>query len=197
MGSSTSDIVATLRALDLALGRHTDAQKIAKLAAKTEVACDSNMHANRTVLFAQCEGIIIEDFTAPLPSMTVVGMSLSPGNTFPTAETPPADYREAEIAEFDHLRRELRIALQQNRADRIAEVATQSAIINQSFLPKPCFSEFIQLAKKYSAIGVSVSHSGTVGGVIFSGRGCSPDTVHKIYSDASEYGFSPIDNFFV
>lgn len=196
MGSSTADLIATVRALDLALAYRTDDATVARLAVKTEVACDSTMFAARTLLFAQREGRVLEDFGPPLPPMELVGFNLAPGKTFPTMETPPATYTTGEIREFDELRNMMRRAIRTQEVAGLAEVATESARINQHHFPKPRFNDFLQLAGDYSARGVSVAHSGTLGALIYgAGEPRDRSQLVALKSTARSMGYEPMAVF--
>jgi len=58
----------------------------------------------------------------------------------------------------------------------IAAIATESAELNQRFLPLRQFRAIRELADEYRALGVQISHSGTVAGVLF-------DDARNIQSD--------------
>ena len=196
MGSSTADLVATVRALDLALSLRTDDATVARLAVKTEVACDSTMFVTRALLFAQREGRVLEDFGPPLPRMELVGFNLAPNETFPTAETPPASYSPDEIGMFDELRILMRRAVGARNVATLAEVATASARINQRHFPKPRFADFLQLASDFRAQGVSVAHSGTLGALIYDAKKpCASAQLIGLKAAALATGYEPISVF--
>ena len=196
MGSSTADLVATVRALDLALARRTDDVTVAQLAVKTEVACDSTMFVSRALLFAQREGRVLEDFGPPLPSIELVGFNLAPGETFSTVGTPPATYATGEIREFDELRKLMRRAICAREVATLAEVATESARINQRHFPKPRFNDFLQLADDFGATGVSVAHSGTLGALIYGAEEpCNRSRLVALKSAARSIGYEPMSVF--
>jgi uncharacterized protein involved in propanediol utilization len=89
-GSSTSDVVATVRAICSAVGAELDEAEVAKLAVESEVASDPLMF-DRAVLFAQRDGIVLEDFGLPLPALEVLGFSTAGGGMgISTLEFPPA-----------------------------------------------------------------------------------------------------------
>lgn len=196
MGSSTADLIATVRALDLALALRTDDATVARLAVKTEVACDSTMFFARALLFAQREGRVLEDFGPPLPPIELVGFNLAPGETFSTVETPPAAYSTEEISEFDELRKVMRRAIRAREAATLAEVATESARINQRHFPKPRFNDFLQLADDFGAKGVSVAHSGTLGALIYGAQDpCGRSRLVALNSAAQAIGYEQMAVF--
>lgn len=196
MGSSTADLIATVRALDLALALRTDDATVAQLAVKTEVACDSTMFFAHALLFAQREGRVLEDFGLPLPAMELVGFNLAPSEAFPTVETPPATYSADEIHEFDGLRKMMRQAMRTRDVPSLAEVATASARINQRHFAKPHYDDFLQLAVDYGAKGVSVAHSGTLGALMYSAEDpCDRSQLIALKSAALSIGYEQMAVF--
>lgn len=167
MGSSTSDIVATLRALDRAFGYDSAAADIARLAVSAEMASDSIMVDDGIVLFAQRSGRIIRRLGDRLPPLTILGVDLMPGEVFLTTEVPPCDYCDAEIEEFGRLLDRLERALADQSAQSVSDVATASALINESYHPKKNFGLLREIQKQSGALGVMVSHSGTIAGLMF------------------------------
>src|SRR5579859_5520602 len=84
MGSSTSDVTATIKAV-------------------------ADYHG--VVLFAHRDGLVLETFGHRLPSMVVVGCDTAPGQVVETLGLPPADYSDREAGEFQVLRGALRRAI--------------------------------------------------------------------------------------
>lgn len=196
MGSSTSDIVATIRALDQAFGIHTDGQALTKLTLAAEAACDSTMLFGTAKIFAQRDGFIIEDFGRPLPCLAIYGFDLIPGEQFRTDETPPAEYDADDIRCFDDLRGQLRDALQSESTARVADVATASALINEKFYPKRNFAELMELRRTSNALGVCISHSGTIAGLIYAAGGVPRAAdLQKLRAAALEIGIRPLGVF--
>lgn len=177
MGSSTADIVATLRALDQAYGNSTCLEDLVGMVLKVEDACDSTMLDHRVRLFAQRDGIVAKDFGKRLPPFYVLGFNLMPEESFETDETPPAEYTEAEVEQFDTLLASLRSAIDLGDCRRIAEIATASAMINQGKFPKRHFEQLLKVGRTMKAAGICVSHSGTIAGLIFPIDALPPDAV--------------------
>ncbi len=166
-GSSSGDVVAAIRAVAAAFKTHISDEEIALLAVAAETASDSTMFEDgNAVLFAQREGVLLETFGV-LPELEAVG--ITDGNKVDTLSYPPAVYNDDEIRMFMGLLEEFRKAIVNNDAEGIANVATQSSIINQKFLPKPNFDELLGLAEVVGAVGVSVSHSGSALTFLFDG----------------------------
>ena len=197
MGSSTADVVASLRALYKAFGLQSSVQELADLTLVAELACDSTMFGQRPILFAQREGDVIEDFGNPLMPLAIFGFNLQPGEIFRTDETEPAKYSEADLEYFEKLRQKLRSAIKFGNTDALGKVATESAKLNQAFFPKAHFEDFLELAEDFGARGVCISHSGTIGGLIYSTEKSPDDAQYKaMVSQAHDIGIASLGPFF-
>ncbi len=173
MGSSTSDVTATIRAVADCHGILLSRHEVARLAVLAECAADSIMIDDRVVLFAHRDGIVLETFGDRLPPMIVLGCDTEPGVQVDTLRLRPADYDEAEIAAFGVLRAGLRRAVATEDVGLLARVATASARINQRYLPKPKLELLLELCLNHGGRGIQVAHSGTVAGLIFDGQSAS------------------------
>lgn len=166
LGSSTSDVVAAVRAVASAHGTPLDPARVARLAVRAERACDPIMLDGPPVLFAQRRGEVLEEL-APLPPMTVLGCLTGYGAPIDTLTlgdpAPGAD----DIAGYEELRVRLRRALMEGDTAAVGAVATESARRNQHLLPRPELGPLEEAATACGALGVQVSHSGNVAGVLF------------------------------
>jgi uncharacterized protein involved in propanediol utilization len=170
LGSSTSDVVATIRAVGDAFRTSFTASDTALLAVEAEVASDSIMFDRDAVLFAHRDGIVLETFDNNLPPLDVLGFDTDPTHTgVDTLLHPPAAYTPREIESFRPLRGLLRRAIADQDPIAVGAVATASARINERFLPKPRFSEILCIMEHAGAVGVQVAHSGSVVGLMFDG----------------------------
>ena len=168
LGSSTSDVTAAIRAVADAFRDRVTPKDIAHLAVRAETASDSLMFDERMVLFAQREGVIIEDFNGLLPEIEVLGFNTDPsGNGVNTLDFIPVRYSWWEIEAFRPLIGRLRRAVETQDPYCIGEVATASAKINQKHLPKPRYDEVLLIKDRVGALGLQVAHSGTVVGLLF------------------------------
>ena len=168
LGSSTSDVTAAIRAVADGFRDRITPKDIAHLAVRAETASDSLMFDERMVLFAQREGVIIEDFNGFLPEIEVLGFNTDPsGKGVNTLDFIPVRYSWWEIEAFRPLIGRLRRAVETQNPYCIGEVATASANINQNHLPKPRYHDVLSIKEKVNAIGLQVAHSGTVMGLIF------------------------------
>ncbi|MBL1078372.1 hypothetical protein JK358_28600 [Nocardia sp. 2] len=168
MGSSTSDVTATIRAVADYYGIRPSPTVLGRLAVEAELASDSTMIEDRVVLFAHREGITLETFGRRLPKMIIVGCLADPDrDSVNTNRLRPAEYTESEVRIFEVLRAALRRAVTTGNVRLLGQVATTSALINQRYLPKPTLRLLLQLCASYEGCGVQVAHSGTVAGLIF------------------------------
>jgi uncharacterized protein involved in propanediol utilization len=168
LGSSTSDVIATIRSVACAFERKLTPEVEAALSVRSEIASDSIMFDARTVLFAQREGYVLEDLGGYLPPLEVLGFNADPmGTGVNTLLLSPFDYCERDVEEFERLRDLLRKAIALQDPDLVGQVASASARINQSHLPKLHFDRFEELAGIVGASGLQVAHSGSVVGLLF------------------------------
>ncbi len=166
LGSSTSDVVATIRAVACAFHAELPPETVAALAVESEVASDSMMFEDRAILFGQREGLVLEDLAGCLPALEVVGVNAD-ADGISTLHLPLANYSHAEVESFRTLRSLLRRAVVEQDARLLGAVASESARINQRHLAKPRFDQLEKLVESVGALGLQVAHSGTVVGLLF------------------------------
>jgi uncharacterized protein involved in propanediol utilization len=168
LGSSTSDVVAAIRATCDSLGVTLKPEIIARFAVKAEVASDSLMFGNRAVVFAHREGVVIEDLKGPLPPLEILGFNTDPlGRGIDTLKFKPARYSWREIEAFRQLINYMRKAVCLQSPRIVGKVASTSARINQHFMPKPNFDQLERICDNVGGLGLQVAHSGTVAGLLF------------------------------
>lgn len=165
LGSSTSDVTAAILAVLTAVGRNLAPERIARIAVAAEAATDPLIYFDRMLLFAHCEGEVIEDFHRPVP-LAVVGFS-SADKEIDTLSLPRARYNAWEIECFRALRGLMRRAVARGDHRELGRISTASARINQRFLPVPRFDRVLDIAEETEALGVQVAHSGTVAALLF------------------------------
>lgn len=167
MGSSTSDLIATVRAVADSYGTTLSPDTIADIAIRVETASDPLMLDDRPLLFAQREGTVIEVLGDRLPPLLVVGCLTGGGAPVDTAALPADDYDDGELAVFARLREDIRHAIRRHDPVLLGRVCTRSALLNQRRLPKPELPLLVEVAESTGAVGVQVAHSGNVAGVLF------------------------------
>jgi len=169
LGSSTSDCIASIRAVADAYGIVLSDRLLASLVVRAEYASDNTMF-DHAVLFAQREGIILEDYGRPFPCIEVIGVDTETDRQIDTLSYRAAEYSWRQLQKFETLSGALRRGLRTNDLTLLGQVATASAAINQEFLHKACFSNLLQIVRHARALGVAVAHSGTVAGILLDPR---------------------------
>ncbi|MEV7724819.1 GHMP kinase [Streptomyces sp. NPDC087917] len=173
MGSSTSDVIAGVRAVADSYGTRLAPGTIAGLAVRAETACDPLMLDERPVLFAQREGRVLEVLGAALPPLVVVGCVLGGGAPVDTLSLPvrgrdhPDARDDHDVRACERLRSLLRRAVATGDAALLGEVATASARRGQRVLRHAEFDTLTEVARGLGALGVQIAHSGSVAGVLF------------------------------
>ncbi|HSU12936.1 hypothetical protein [Longimicrobium sp.] len=167
-GSSTTDVLATIRAVADAFDAELPPEWAARLAVASEVASDSLMYApDRAVLFAQRRGSVLQDLGGPLPAVHVLGFNTEVDRGVETLSLPPCRYSGWEVEAFGPILGLLRRAVQEQDPRLLGRVASASTAINQRHRPKRHMTEITALARETGAAGVQVAHSGTVAGLLF------------------------------
>jgi uncharacterized protein involved in propanediol utilization len=168
LGSSSADVIAAIHAVANALGKTLSLQTIARLAVQAEAASDPLMYTESSILFAQREGVVAEQFSAPLPPMDVLSIQdVSACAGIDTVALALPDYTGQETVAFSTLLNRLRQSVLDGDAEQVAAVASASAHINQRFLNKPYLEEIERIGRRHGALGAQVAHSGTVIGLLF------------------------------
>ena len=122
MGSSTSDVTATIRAVADYYGVVLSREQVGRLAVLAEFASDSIMIDDRVVLFAHRDGEVLETLGHRLPPMIVLGCNTEPGSAIDTLGLQQADYSDTEIGIFQVLRAAMRRAVAALRAEDLSAV---------------------------------------------------------------------------
>ncbi|MEY7972112.1 GHMP kinase [Saccharomonospora xinjiangensis] len=167
MGSSTCDVVATVRAVAASFAISLPQESISRLAVAAEQASDPLMLDDRPLLFAQREGRVLDVFGERLPDIVVVCCVTGGGRAVPTLALPSAEYHDSDLDAFERLRATLRRAVAGRDVALLGEVSTESARRNQRILPKAELGALVSVADRVGACGVQVAHSGNVAGLLF------------------------------
>ncbi|MEU8891004.1 GHMP kinase [Streptomyces sp. NPDC048442] len=177
MGSSSSDVIAALRAVADAFGVRPHPGTLARLAVRAEGACDPLMlDGGRPALFAQREGRVLEVFGGALPPVVVVGCALGGGRPVDTLALPaPHTGSATELDTYARLRDLLRRAVRAGDPVLLGRVATESARLGQRRLRHPEFgaleTALAETAERAGAVGVQIAHSGSVAGLLLDPAG--------------------------
>lgn len=196
MGSSTTGVVATVRAVTAAISGYTGASvpagphMQAEIAVAAEKACDAIMYdPNHTaVLFAHRAGKVLRSFAGPLPRMAILGFNTAGEAGLETDDLPRARYSTEQIGGFGCAVAMLEHAIKEKSVDLVGRVATFSAITSetamQNPLHKPRFAELLAIKDMTGSAGIVVAHSGTVAGLIFDPE--KPDCADRIRAAEAE-----------
>ncbi|MEW2585851.1 GHMP family kinase ATP-binding protein [Streptomyces virginiae] len=166
MGSSTSDVIAVIRAVADSYAMRLPPAAVARLAVRAELACDPLMLDARPVLFAQREGRVLEVLGRRLPPLVVVGCALGGGAPVDTLSLPARVHDDHDVRAFERLRVQLRRAVATGDAGLLGRVATASARRGQRVLRHPEFDALVAIARRLGAVGVQIAHSGAVAGLL-------------------------------
>lgn len=188
-GSSTTDVLATIRAVADAFGATLEPEWIARLSVASETASDSLMYTpDRAVLFAQRRGSVLLDLGGPLPEVRVLGFNTEVDRGVETLSLPPCQYSSWEAEAFRAVLGLLRRAVEQRDPALLGRVATASAVLMQRHRPKRFMPELLRLARETGALGVQVAHSGTVAGFLFEPGSGAADRMEKARAGLSRLG---------
>jgi uncharacterized protein involved in propanediol utilization len=168
-GSSTADVIASIRAAAASAGTSLRPSAVSRLAIEAETASDAIAYCEQPVLFSHREGFVLEHFGAEYPPLVVVGCRCGT-EPVDTLRLPRARYSSEEIEQFRTLRGLAGRAFAQQDPWLLGRIATISACISQRYLPKPGFDAVRSIAEDFGACGVQVSHSGTVAGILLDAR---------------------------
>lgn len=165
-GSSTADVIASIRAVAASAGVTLRQSTVARLAVAAESASDAIAYGDQPILFAHREGRTIEHFGGEFPPLLLVGFRDGSARPIDTLSMPRARYDGEEIGLFRVLRGLANRAIRQQDPRLLGRVATISASISQRHLPKASFNTVLDIARAHGACGVQVAHSGTLIGIL-------------------------------
>ncbi|MET9553712.1 GHMP kinase [Streptomyces sp. NPDC006645] len=178
MGSSSSDVIATIRAVADAHRLRLPPATIARLAVRAERASDPLMLGGRPLLFAQREGRVLEVLGSALPPAVVVGCVLGGGSPVDTLSLPAPRHGHEDVVAYERLRDLLRRAVADADTALLGRVSTESARRAQHLREQPEFGLLDRIAGRVGAVGVQIAHSGNVAGLLFDPA--APDLRHRL-----------------
>lgn len=178
LGSSTCDVLAAIRATSAALSLSIDPDTAALIAVRAEAAADPVMF-DFPVLFAHRDGYVIDVLTDRFPPLVVFGVrpDPEPRGVDTTAMSPPG-YTRRDAIVYEGLVEMLRASFLSKDPELLGWVATESAVLNQRFLPLPEFDRLRRLVGEVGALGLQASHSGVIAGFLF--RPDDPQLAEKL-----------------
>lgn len=191
MGSSTSDVIATVRAVCAGCGVTLSRWEISDVAVRAEAASDPLAYDETPVLFAQRHARLLRRWSRPFPPVALVGCRL-PGEPVDTLAIELEPYTPSEQREFGRLGGLLNAAVVRADPRLLGRVATRSAEIHQRRVHRPGLDHVVEICRAVGGVGVQIAHSGTVCGVLLDER--EPDVARKISrtrAALSRAGFTP------
>ena len=196
LGTSTSDIVATIRAVSESFGAKLDNDVIAKTTVGIESASDGIMYDHAT-LFVTTQGNILEKYRINYPEIEILGFNSNHHERgLNTLDIPPRKYNDEEKKHLWELRKNINGALNNKDINQLGQISSASAKINQRFVEKPYLEEIVKLATDNSAPGVVIAHSGTMVGIIFDPRKMpKPDKLSRIFEGLESIGYTNLKRY--
>lgn len=168
LGTSTSDVISTIRAVADSFYASISDAKIAQISLKAEAACDSLMY-DRAGLFVTTKAIFLDDYQVSYPDYMILGLEFGEHiEPIDTLTLPQRHYTDLELKSYSLLRSAARYAFINKDIKLIGQIATQSAVLNQRHLVKSKLDEVIRISNLYHSNGIVCGHSGTVLGLLYS-----------------------------
>ncbi|GCF95196.1 hypothetical protein NRIC_30870 [Enterococcus florum] len=178
MASSTADIAAACQAVAAYFGKQLSRDEILAICLAIE-RTDSILFPSLT-LFEQKAGSL-QEISGWCPDFYVV--VLEPEETL---ETEAFHSQKTEALFFQQRERFCEVyrlyteAIQERNIQKLGTAALQSALLNQEILPKPFFSEVVELSRTYRLLGVNVAHSGSVIGLMIDQQEQIPEVLKAV-----------------
>lgn len=199
LGSSTSDVVASIRAVGTSLAVSLHPTVVARLAARAEWASDPTMFDDRPLLFDQRHGRVLERLGPRFPPLVVAGCVTGAGRPVDTVATAvDGEHTEEDLRVYERLRGLLRDAVARQDSRLLGRVATASARRHQRLRATPELDLLLELATDLGADGVQIAHSGNVAGLVFDPR--RPDVTRRLEratATLADHGLGPTTTFSV
>ncbi|WP_433338043.1 hypothetical protein [Spirillospora sp. CA-294931] len=176
MASSSSDLVATARAVCRSFGTDPSPAMIEDLLRDIEPT-DGLMY-DEVVAFCH-RAVRLHARMGPIPPLTILGVD--EGGVVDTVEFNgrPKPFDVVDMAEYGRLLRRLTTAIESGDLAELGEIATRSALMNQRLHEKRLLHEVHELCRSAGALGVSVAHSGTKIGILLADE--DPDYMRKLH----------------
>src|SRR5262245_11758334 len=172
-GSSTADIIAAIGAVCGAVRFGLRAAAVQRLCWEIEGASDplALVAGGKTVVYGSRTGEVVRRLGRPLPPMVCLGFNSAPGATVLTdALVGRESYTATEARDFAAILALAEAGVARGKADLVGRAATASARLNQWRVPTRNFERLARLASEAGALGLAVSHSGTVAALLFDPR---------------------------
>ncbi|HFU3728513.1 TPA: kinase [Streptococcus suis] len=162
MSSSTADMLVGLQALAVFQNRYLTAEELTTFCCQIEPT-DSIAFTDWTVINPLTGQILFQTDWKP----EIYVYILEPRKTEWTVELArmtesPSYPIQASQALLDHFKE----ACRSKNEVLLGQIATTSALLNNTRLPKPYLADILSIVKSLGLLGVNVAHSGTVVGIL-------------------------------
>lgn len=190
MSSSTADIAATCQAVAGYFDQVIQQEEILNICLNIE-RTDSILFPSLT-LFEQTNGSM-QAVSGWCPQFYVV--VLEPDQVIATEEchSPLMEklvYQQRQT--FNHVYYRYLEAVEERSLVKLGEAALASARLNQEILPKPYFSQLVELMKQHKLLGINVAHSGSVVGLLVEKKEQLPELIKAIEASALKDWYTQI-----
>ncbi|MES0039745.1 hypothetical protein NKJ74_31825 [Mesorhizobium sp. M0046] len=189
LASSSADLVATARSIACCFNRRIRTSLIEKLMAEIEPS-DGVMYPGVVAYQQRACGLL--SFLGQMPPLAIVG--IDEGGA---VETVDYDQRRGEIsaghrAEYRELLDRVRIAVPRGDTATIGRIATASALLHQERTPKKYLDSMLKASEATGALGVIVTHSGTMVGILLDRMAADfPRKLRSVLAQVSPFDKSP------
>jgi uncharacterized protein involved in propanediol utilization len=175
LASSSADLIATIRATGKALGRPVTPRTTEAFLRMIEPT-DGLMY--RDVVAFYHRRVELRCCLAVPPALTIVGVD--EGGQVDTVgfNASRSPITAGERREYARLLDVLAVALAGGDLATVGQVASRSAVMNQSRCPKRQLDPMLDICRSVGGLGVVVAHSGTVLGILLSKE--DPDHSRKV-----------------
>lgn len=164
LASSSADMVATVRALEVTLG-HAIPTELVLSTLRTIEPTDGVMYHEFVTFFHRKVEL---GRRLGFPSGLQV-VAIDAGGQVDTIEYNKHNYQftDEECAEYAELLTSLESAIRANDLERLGHITTRSALLNQKRNPNRFLARVLEIGQETGALGVVVAHSGPCLGLLF------------------------------
>lgn len=190
MSSSTADIAATCQAVAAYFNQVIQQEDILKICLTIE-RTDSILFPSLT-LFEQTNGSM-QLVSGWCPHFFVVVLEPDQAIATETCHSPQMEqlvYQQRQP--FTHVYSRYLEAVEERSLTKLGEAASASARLNQEILPKPYFSQLVEIVQQQQLLGINVAHSGSVVGLLVEKKEQLPELLKTIEASALKDWYTQI-----
>ncbi|TQF06661.1 hypothetical protein E6W39_36295 [Kitasatospora acidiphila] len=165
MSSSTADVVAVLRCLDMIFDNAEDPEVTRSILGRIERS--DPIYRDQYCLYLSGAQVAVREYESSISYNVCYTYAGAPVRTRDFDEPYLLrEYRER-IGDYRESLRRLDDALVRQDAAAVAAEATESARLAQAYLPNPLVGDLLRDHRELGGIGVIRAHTGTVAGILF------------------------------